>query len=450
MPLPNRLKTPSFLQKLQWAIDPIAYMESAVKKYPDIFTAEIIGFGDTIVFVHHPQAIQEILVNEKNKFVAIGEVNKTFQPFLGDSSIIMLESESHKRRRKMLIPPFHGEQMRAHGQTICALTTKILSQLPAEKFFKASDITHEISLQVILQVLFGLYQGEGYQKIKHQIPLVMKIFHSPLTSSYFLFPFLQKKLGAFGPWSQFLNQRQQLDELLYAEIAERKEQNVLESIDILSQMIQARDENNEPMTDQELRDELMTLIFAGHETTATTIAWSLYWIHQNPEVREKLIQEIDSLGDSPDPMSIVQLPYLTAVCNETLRICPVGIATFSRAVRESVELLGHKLEPDTIVQCCIYLTHYRKDLYPEPKKFKPERFLERQFSPYEFLPFGGGIRKCIGQAFAMFQMKLVIATILSRCQLALADKRPERLQRKGLAVGPANGVNMVITKQRRP
>jgi cytochrome P450 family 110 len=219
-------------------------------------------------------------------------------------------------------------------------------------------------------------------------------------------------------------------------------------------MMAARDENGQPMTNQELRDELMTLLFAGHETTATALAWGLYWIHSLPSVREKLLQELDSLGKNPDPMAIFRLPYLSAVCQETLRIYPVGMLTFPREVKSPVELMGYQLAPGTVVVGSIYLTHRRKDLYPEPLQFRPERFLERQFSPYEYLPFGGGSRRCIGMALAQLEMKLVLASILRDFELALAENKPVPAKRRGVTLGPAGGVRMVMTgrrmRQQRP
>ncbi|MBD2433835.1 MULTISPECIES: cytochrome P450 [Fischerella] len=449
MQLPNRLPIPSFLQKLHWAIDPVRYFERAAQQYSDIFTAQIVGFGDTVVFIAHPQAIQEIFTNDRKKFVAAGELNRIMQPLLGENSLLSLDSNSHKRRRQLLMPSFHGERIRAYGQLICNIAEQILSQLPQNQPFLAHTVMQKISLQVILKVVFGLNEGERCQKIQDLMPLLLDIFRSPLNSSFFLFSFLQKDVGAWSPWGKFLRQRQQMDELVYAEIAERRHQASPERIDILSLLMSSCDENGQSMTNWELRDELMTLVFAGHETTATSMAWAFYWIHHLPEVHEKLKQELNTLGNSPDPMRIFQLPYLTAVCNETLRITPVVPFTPPRMVRETVELLGHRLEPGTVVIPSIYLTHQREDIYPQPKQFKPERFLERQFSPYEFIPFGGGARGCIGQALAMFEMKLVIGTILSRYELALVDKRPEKLQRRGLALGPANGVKMVITGERK-
>ncbi len=449
MQLLNPLKTPNFLQRLQWVGDPVGYMEGAAQQYPDIFTAGVVS-REPLIFVQHPQAIQKILTNDRKKFTAPGYENRILQPLIGDHSVILLESDRHKQRRQLLMPPFHGERMQAYGQIICNLTDKVFSQLPKDVPFLARIATQDISLQVMLQAVFGLNEGERYQKLKRLLLLLVDVFRSPLTSSFLFFHFLQKDLGSWSPWGRFVRQRQQIDELLYAEIAERQQKPDPDRIDILSLLMSARDEEGNPMTDIELRDELMTLLLAGYETTATAMAWGLYWIHRSPQVREKLLQELDTLGSSPDPMSIVRLPYLTAVCNETLRIHPVATITFPRVVQERVELLGHQLEPGKVVVGCIYLTHHREDLYPQPKQFQPERFLERQFSPYEFMPFGGGVRRCVGDALAQFEMKLVLANILSRYQLALVDSRPERPQRRGVTLAPALGVKMVITGQRTP
>ena len=212
-------------------------------------------------------------------------------------------------------------------------------------------------------------------------------------------------------------------------------------------MILARDENGQPMSDAQLHDELITLLLAGHETTASAIAWALYWIHRQEQVREKLMGELGHLSKDSDPTAIMQLPYLTAVCNETLRLFPVAVLTVPREVKEPVELMGYQLEPGMRLHGCIYLTHQRPDLYPNPKSFKPERFLERMFSPYEFFPFGGGVRRCIGEALAQFEMKLVIATLLSHYRLVLADQSPEYPQRRGVTFTPARGVQMVLKEK---
>ncbi|MCG6135964.1 MAG: cytochrome P450 [Nostoc sp. LLA-1] len=450
MSTPNPLKTPSFLQQLQWVADPVGYMEKAAQQYPDIFTAHFVGFGNKLVFVNHPQAVQEILTNDRKQFFAAGKENKILQPLLGDYSMIMLDGDRHRKRRQLAMPSFHGDRMRSYGEIISNITQEVWSQLPTNKSFTARNVTQDITLQVMLQAVFGVYQGERSQQLKKQLERMADVFRSPLSSSLLFFSSLQKDLGAWSPWGKFIRDRQQLDQLIYAEISERRQQNLENSIDILSLLMSAQDEAGNSMTDQELRDELMTLLFAGYETTATAMAWALYWIHKKPEVREKLLQELDTLGDSPDPMSIFRLPYLTAVCNETLRIYPVAMLTFPRIVQEPVELLGHSLDTGTILVGSMYLIHQREDLYPEPKQFRPERFLERQFSPYEFIPFGGGVRRCVGEALAAFELKLVLATILSSYELALTDNQPEVPRRRGVTLAPGRGVNMVITGKRSP
>ncbi|WP_196510877.1 cytochrome P450 [Nostoc sp. NZL] len=445
MQLPNILKIHPFIQKLQWVADPVDYMENAAQQYPDIFTGKIIGFGDTVVFVNHPKAIQEILTNDRKKFIAVGDKNRIVEALIGERSLFLMEGISHKQKRQLVMPAFHGDRMPAYAQQICSLCTKFFTQLPLNQHFLAHNLTQEITLQVILQVVLGLNEGEKLQQLKYLLPQMLDLFRSPMTSSLFFFSFLQKDLGPWSPWGKFLRDRERIDELIYAEIAERRQQLDPGRSDILSMLISAQDDTGQSMTDQELRDQLMTLMLAGYETTATAIAWGLYWIHQKPLVCEKLLKELDTLGDSPDPMSIYRLPYLTAVCNETLRIHPVIMFCFPRVVQEPVELLGHPLQPGAVLLPSVYLTHQREDLYPQPKEFQPERFLERQFSPYEFLPFGGGVRRCLGEALAIFQMKLILATALSHYEFALVDRRPEQPQRRGFTLAPAGGVKMVIT-----
>ncbi|MBD2080147.1 cytochrome P450 [Leptolyngbya sp. FACHB-17] len=447
MNLPNTLQTPFLLQELQWVADPVSYMEKAAQQHPDLFSAGIVG-GSHLVFVNHPQAIQDILTSDRKRFLAPGEVNRILAPLIGDYSVIMLSGDRHKRRRQLLMPPFHGERMRAYGNLICKLTEKVFSRIPIAQSFTARSATQEISLQVILEAVFGVTEGERFNRLRSAITTMTERFRSPLAASFLFFPWMQRDLGAWMPWGKFVRDRANIDELLYAEIADRRRENNPDRVDILSLLMAARDENGEPMSDPELRDELMTLLFAGHETTATAMAWALYWTHRLPQVREKLLQELDSIGSNPDPMTIARLPYLSAVCNEALRLYPVAMLTFTRVVNEPLELLGHPLQPGVNVVGCIYLLHHREDLYPDSHQFKPERFLERQFSPFEFMPFGGGARRCIGEALAVFEMKLALATILLRYQLALADRRPEVPRRRGVTLAPARGVKLQIVEQR--
>jgi cytochrome P450 family 110 len=209
----------------------------------------------------------------------------------------------------------------------------------------------------------------------------------------------------------------------------------------------ARDEEGQPMTEVELRDESMTLLLAGHETTATALTWAVYWIGQNPTVKEKLLAELTMWSKNPDLSLIARLPYLNAVCAETLRLYPVLMIVSPRMVKERFTFLDYSFGAGTLLAPCIYLTHQRKDLYPEPDQFRPERFLERQFAPSEYLPFGGGGRRCIGAAFALMEMKLVLVTLLTQFQFANMDKRPVQPTRRGVTMAPAGGVQVRITKR---
>ncbi|MBD1936252.1 cytochrome P450 [Microcoleus sp. FACHB-68] len=446
MKLPNIVDTPPLLQLVQWITDPLGYMDANVERYGDIFTARL-GKSKTIVFASNPQAIQEIFSADPQQFDT-GRVNQTIRPLVGDESVFLIDGERHRRERQLLMPPFHGERMRTYNQLIRNITEQVTSRWSVGQTFSARDVMQEITLRVILHAVFGLDEGERSRQLQHRLGQLMDMTSSPLKSSMLFFPFLQKDLGAWSPWGQFLRRQEKMNELLYAEIRERRENLDPSRTDVLTLLLLARDEAGEGMSDLELRDELITVLAAGHETTATALAWALYWVHRQPQVRERLIEELDNAGGNPDPTAFFRLPYLSAVCQETLRIYPVTVITFARVVNSPFQLMGYELEPETQLTCCIYLTHQRPELYPEPKQFKPERFLNRQFSPYEYLPFGGGSRRCLGLALAQFEMKLVLATVLSQWQLALADSQPVKPARRGLTLAPADGVRMTVTGQR--
>jgi cytochrome P450 len=449
---------PRFLQRLQWIFDPISYLENTKAQFPDIFQANSLGFGGSsgdIVLTSHPQALQQLLTSDRatplrdrKQFSAPGEMNMILKPLLGDASVIMIDGDRHRKRRQLVMPSFHGERLKAYGDLIIDITHKVLQQIPPGQSFLARDITQTISLEVIFQTVFGFREGENSNRIKTLLTAMADLFRSPLTSSFLFFPGLQKDLGPWSPWGRFVRQRQELNELLYAAIADRRANPDPTRTDILTMLLEAKDEAGEPMTDQELRDELMTILFAGHETTATVMAWALYWLHYKPETKTKLLAELDSLDPKADGMQMNRLPYLNAVCNETMRIYPVAMLTFPRQVEEAVEMLGYTLKPGTVIMGSMYLTHQREDLYPNHKEFKPDRFLERQYSAYEFIPFGGGARRCLGEALAQFEMKLAIATIMSHYQLALADSRPEKPRRRGVTLAPTRGVKMVMQGKR--
>jgi cytochrome P450 len=244
----------------------------------------------------------------------------------------------------------------------------------------------------------------------------------------------------FVPWTvghRLEHLAQATDELIYAEIRDRRADAQVDRTDVLSLLLMAQDEDGQGLTDAELHDELLTLLFAGHETTATALTWALYWIYSRPEILEKLKAEVAQVPAEADVMTVSRLPYLTAVCNETLRIYPVGMLTFPRRAEEQITMMDYRIEPGTLLIGCIYLMHHREEIYPNSYEFRPERFLEQQFSPYAFVPFGAGSRRCVGAALAQLEMKLILATILTETHLELDTRKAVYPCRRGVTLGPS-------------
>jgi len=414
-------------------------MRDSRHRYGESFTVAI-GKGklSKVVFVTHPKDLQLILSNDDGElFDAPGELNATLEPLLGTESLIGLSGDRHRRARQLLLPPFHGERMRSYGQLIQEIVAEVMNEEIAGSPFSVRKLMQTISMRVILQAVFGLRHGPRYQRLEKVLGRMLDRLGSPFSVSFLFFPVLQLDFGPLSPWGSFVRDRKEISRLIFEEIAERRAHADSSRKDILFLLMGARDEAGEALTDSELRDELMTLLTAGHETTATALTWALYWIHKLPSTRQQLLSELGSIGGAYDPNTIFRLPYLNAICAETLRIYPVGMLTFPRVTKTRVELTVTSLKPGTIVMGCIYLAHRREDVYPDPEQFRPERFLERRFSPFEYLPFGGGSRRCIGMAFAQFEMKLVISRILSTFELVFTSKGPVRLRRRGLTSGPS-------------
>ena len=444
----GRPKGPNFLRRLEWILDPVSYLERTKADLPDLFEEDSLGFGTgPLIIASDPAAMQFILSRDRGLFDSPGEFNSLLAPLIGNASVIMLSGDRHKQRRQLIAPAFHGERLDVYGQMICDLTDEVASVLPLEEAFSTRDLTQKVSLQTISRVVFGLADGPRSKEIMQVLTDTVELFGSPTAAMLLFFEGLQKDLGPWSPWGRFVRQRQQLDDLMYAEIRDRQANPDETRKDILSMLMAARTEDGEALDELELRDELMALLMAGHETTATAIAWAMYWIHKQPEVKEKLLAELDG-ADGATPGEIAALPYLTAVCKETLRRSPVAMFTFPRVARAEVEIMGRTFAPETTFLGCIFLTHQREELYPNHQAFMPERFLERKFSPYEFIPFGNGSRRCVGEALAQYEMKLAVATLVSRYRFRLADSRPELAKRRGVTLAPARGVPMVFEGKR--
>ncbi|MEM8612657.1 MAG: cytochrome P450 [Cyanobacteria bacterium P01_H01_bin.105] len=421
---------------MQWALNPIGYLETNQQRYGDFFGALISPVNkQPLVFVSHPEALQYILTRDATpEITAPGEANRIVEPLVGSRSVILLSGSDHRRHRKLMVPPFHGERLKVYSELICDITKEVAATWQPGQPFTARVAMQQITMQVILRAVFGLDIGSRYEQLQQKLTQRLDMVSSPLASLLIFFPILKKDLGSWSPGYRVSQMAEACDQLMYKEIRERRNQDTAHRTDVLSLLLAARDEQGEGLDDQSLRDELMTLLVAGHETTATAITWALYWIYSRPEIYHRLLDELNSC-DRTDPLAVTRLPYLTAVCNETLRIYPVAVLTFPRRAEKPIDLQGYHIEAGTLLMGCIYLTHHHPDLYKHPEQFNPDRFLDHTYSPYEFLPFGGGVRRCVGAALAQMEMKLVLSTLLTTTSLKLVNKKPVRPQRRGVTLG---------------
>ncbi|MGB3756151.1 MAG: cytochrome P450, partial [Rivularia sp. (in: cyanobacteria)] len=336
--------------------------------------------------------------------------------------------------------------LKSYGDKICHITEDVIRNWQVNNTVSMQEVMPDITLQIILQVVFGITPGERYEKFIKLLTALLDDITKPVFSSLFFFPPLQQDLGKWSPWGNYLKRREEIDTLIYAEISERRiiKDNLGE--DILSLLMSASDEDGGKMTDKELRDQLVSLLLLGYETTSGVLAWLFYTIHFHREVKDKLINELQSLDnlDNNSPEIITQLPYLNAVCSETMRLHPIALICTPRMAIDKVEVALEKFPKGTVLVPCIYLAHRQETTYQQPDKFIPERFLNKKFSAFEYLPFGGGYRGCIGASFATYEMKLILATIIQKFELELVDKKPVKPVRRGITIVPSGGVSMIV------
>lgn len=417
-------------------------MRTCAASFGDLFTLRI-GYGlAPLVYCSDPEGLRVLLSQDEGPAItAPGDLNGIFEPLLGPQSVIGLSGDPHRRMRQLLMPPFHGERMRSYGEAISAICQSEADQWTPGTAIEVRPAMQLITMRTILRTVFGLRQGPRMDLLEERLVEMLEMFNQPWMTLPLYFRLLQRDLGPSSPWGRFLRQKEAIDALLYEEIAERRRQADSQRDDILSLLLDARDPEGHPLTDGELRDELLTLLVAGHETTATALSWALYWLATRPEVQERLRQELlDARTAAADPQelnTLLRQPYLQAVCNETLRIHPVGMLTFPRRLETSLILAGHHLEAGTVVMGCIYLAHRRPAVFSDPEHFDPDRFLSGSFGPTTFLPFGSGSRRCIGMAFAMFEMKVVLRHLVERFVVELDPSTPQPVHavRRGLTSG---------------
>ncbi len=360
----------------------------------------------------------------------VGEPRQIMEPVTGPSSLLLLDGERHMRMRKLMLPPFHGEAIARYAELIEQITNHVIDGWRPGARIRTRTVAQAITMEVIIRAVFGITDRARIAELKRLLPRLSSI--NPILA----LEVMHKDLGRLSPWGRFIRDRDRVDEMLYEEIERRRrESDRGKRQDILALLLSARDEDGNPLTDRELRDELITLLLAGHETTATSIGWAFERLLRTPRALERLTAEVKARDGSD---------YIDAVIKETLRVRPVVTEVF-RAPTEPVELGGYLFEPGMQVAASIFLVQYDPALYPpDPQAFRPERFLEGAPASYTWVPFGGGVRRCIGAAFAQLEMTIVISAILRRAQLRATRARSEKARFRGVTVLPSRGGEAVV------
>ena len=426
--MPAGSRAPRPLQTARWIARPAAFMEDSARRYGDMFTLKIANEG-TWVFLHHPEAVKQVFRGDP-RLLHAGEANVVLLPVLGSHSVLLLDDDAHMAQRKLLLPPFHGERMRGYEDTMAEVARRELERWPAGEALAAWPTMQAITLEVIMRTVFGVREGDRVERLGAVLRESLSWVTEPrrMAQMAMLGP---RRIAERGTLRRALDPA---DELIYEEIRARRDApDLADRDDVLSLLLQATHDDGSAMSDKELRDELMTLLVAGHETSATALAWALEALTHHPAALARLRDEVDAGEDT----------YLDAVVKETLRLRPV-IALVLRRLTEPMEIGGRLLPAGVNVAPCIYLVHRRADVYDEPRAFRPERFLENQPGTYTWIPFGGGVRRCLGASFAQFEMKVVLRELVARLDIRAARPQPERRVRRAIVFAPERGGDIVV------
>ena len=376
------------------------------------------------------RALIEQMFKWKPAQYRVAEPRRIMEPVTGPESILLLDGSRHMRMRKLMLPPFHGEAIARFADLIAQVTEREIDGWRAGQTIRTRAVAQTITLEVIIRAVFGVTDPGRIEELKRLLP--------GLSSANPFLLLMQKDLGPRSPWGRFLARRDRVDVMLYEEIErQRREPGRDGRDDMLTLLLSVHDEDGNPLTDRELRDELITLLLAGHETTATSIGWAFERLLRTPHALARLTEEADR-GEPGE--------YMEAVIKETLRVRPVITEVF-RAPAERTELGGYVIEPGTQLAASISLVQWDPELYPpDPHEFRPERFLDGAPEPYTWIPFGGGVRRCLGAAFAQLEMRVALATILRRARLRPSRSRDERARFRGITLVPGRGGEAVVER----
>jgi cytochrome P450 len=433
MTLPPEPRNGPLMQTLRWTIRPLAFMDECRRELGNSFSLRFIGFERPMVLISDPAAIKA-LYTERANGLPPGR-NVVLEPILGSQSLLLQEGAEHLARRRLMLPPFHGERMRSYEAVLDEIVAAEIDAWPLHAEFPIHSRMQAITLEAILRVVFGVADGPRLERLRRMLATVLTETASPRSQ---LIALATRRLRGGNAFARFADQLKEVDDLLYAEIAEHRAKPGLEDRDdILSMLMLAEFEDGGTMSDKELRDQLMTLLLAGHETTATALAWTFDLLLRHPEPLQRL----------RDSLAAGEEDYLRATISESLRLRPV-IPLAGRRLAAELAVDGLTLPAGTDVTPAIWLTHTRADLHPEPFAFRPERFLGDGPESYAWIPFGGGIRRCIGASFAEFEMRIVLREVLGRCDLRKASPLPEKTGRRNITLSPKDGTPVVVTARR--
>ncbi|HEU5479822.1 MAG TPA: cytochrome P450, partial [Candidatus Tumulicola sp.] len=356
-----------------------------------------------VVVVSDPEMVKQLFALSGDEAHA-GKANVVVKPFLGKHSLLLLDGPEHARQRKMMVPAFHGERMHAYGAAMLDLAHTAIDTWRQGEPFAVHREMQSITLRIILRTVFGIEGGARFAEFERLLTASLDVASAPIL----LFPAMQRDLGRFSPWGKFRRLSQKISRAIREEITRARSGAARGRSDILAMFVDSRDDSGRALDDDEVHDQLVTLLVAGHETTATALAWTLRWVIEDPSLIARLRAEIADAG--ADPVRLANLPLLDATIKESLRLQPV-LPIVGRILQRPARIGPYEFTPGTAVTAAVYLVHRRAALYPDPHRFRPERFLSFKPASWEWLPFGGGLRRCIGAAFALYEMKMVLAAV---------------------------------------
>lgn len=442
---------------VRWLREPLPMLDDLSARYGTAFSIKVPRLPQPMVFFSDPAAVKQIWSGDPEDLRA-GEANVILRSVLGGNSLLLLDGARHLRERRLMLPPFHGERMKAYGTAMRDATMRELERWPIGKTISFAESMQSITLEVIMRTIFGVGEEAKLAPLRDALVRWTTLGTSRIgTAMLLLVPpdqaerlqrFARSGLGRLLPWAPLVSAQQETDRLVRELIAARRVEDTTGREDVLSMLLAARDERGQRMTDDELRDEMLTMLVAGHETTATTLAWTIHHLLEHPAWLAKVRAQLaEVVGDRPvEPGDLERLTLLDATIKETLRLTPI-IPLVARRVAKPMTIGGYDLPVGAIAMASIYLVHRRADLWPDPTRFDPMRFVGAKIDPTHYFPFGGGTRRCLGMAFANYEMKVVLATVLSRVQLGAAPGPRIKVVRRGITLAPSDGMPVVVTRR---